>query len=58
MHINFSGDIYWSDTAEDVIQKAKPDGTNVQNVIIDGLESADGIVIDSTGRKVKDENLL
>ncbi|KAF4523621.1 hypothetical protein B566_EDAN010130, partial [Ephemera danica] len=46
------GEIYWTDTADDVIQKAKPDGSGVENIIIDGLESADGIVIDSTGRKL------
>jgi hypothetical protein len=51
-----SGEIYWTDTAEDVIQKATPDGKYIQSIIVDGLETADGIVIDSTGRKV-DQNL-
>lgn len=55
MHIpvtNISGEIYWTDTAEDMIQKATTDGRIVEPVIIYGLETADGIVIDSTGRKV------
>lgn len=47
------GEIYWTDTAEDVIQKATPDGRVIETIIVDGLETADGIVIDSTGRKVK-----
>ncbi|XP_021915388.1 low-density lipoprotein receptor-related protein 4 isoform X2 [Zootermopsis nevadensis] len=47
-----TGEIYWTDTAEDVIQKATPDGRHIENIIVDGLETADGIVIDSTGRKI------
>jgi hypothetical protein len=47
-----TGEIYWTDTAEDVIQKATPDGKHIESIIVDGLETADGIVIDSTGRKV------
>jgi hypothetical protein len=47
-----SGEIYWTDTAEDVIQKATPDGQHIESIIVDGLETADGIVVDSTGRKV------
>lgn len=49
----FAGELYWTDTAEDIIQKATPDGKIVEPVIIDGLETADGIVIDSSGRKVR-----
>lgn len=49
----FAGELYWTDTAEDIIQKATPDGKFVEPVIIDGLETADGIVIDSSGRKVR-----
>ncbi|PSN54231.1 Low-density lipoprotein receptor-related protein 4 [Blattella germanica] len=45
-------DIYWTDTAEDVIQKATPDGKRIESIIVDGLETADGIVVDSTGRKI------
>jgi len=47
-----AGEIYWTDTAEDVIQKATPDGKHIENIIVDGLQTADGIVVDSTGRKV------
>nr|CAD7429648.1 unnamed protein product [Timema monikensis] len=47
-----TGEIYWTDTAEDLIQKATQDGKNIENIIFDGLETADGIVIDSTGRKL------
>jgi hypothetical protein len=47
-----SGEIYWTDTAEDVIQRATPDGKCIESIIVDGLETADGIVVDSTGRKV------
>ncbi|XP_054269003.1 low-density lipoprotein receptor-related protein 4 [Macrosteles quadrilineatus] len=47
-----TGEIYWTDTELDVIQKATRDGKNVQVVIGDGLVAADGIVVDSTGRKV------
>jgi hypothetical protein len=46
------GEIYWTDTSEDLIRKATPDGRSIQNVIVDGLETADGLVVDSTGRKV------
>ena len=52
--MNFiAGEIYWTDTAEDVIQKATPDGKHIESIIEDGLERADGIVVDSTGRKVR-----
>jgi hypothetical protein len=47
-----SGEIYWTDNAEDVIQRATPDGKHIESIIVDGLETADGIVVDSTGRKV------
>lgn len=47
-----TGDIYWSDTSEDIIQKARPDGSGYETVVSDGLENVDGIAIDSAGRKV------
>ena len=46
------GDIYWSDTVEDVIRKAKHNGSDPEDVVIDGLDNVEGIVVDSTGRKV------
>lgn len=47
-----TGEIYWSDTAEDVIQKNTLDGKNLKTLIWHELQMADGIAIDSTGRKV------
>lgn len=47
-----AGEIYWTDTELDVIQKANPDGNNLKIIIGDGLVAADGIIVDSTGRKV------
>ena len=35
-----------------MIQKALPDGNDLEKVIYDGLATVDGIVVDSTGRKV------
>lgn len=48
-----TGNIYWTDTAEDIIQRASIDGKFIETVVGNGLETADGIVIDSTGRKVR-----
>jgi len=53
-----AGEIYWTDTGEDVIQKATPDGKHIENIIVDGLQTADGIVVDSTGRKVSQKLYL
>ncbi|KAG8234142.1 hypothetical protein J437_LFUL007508, partial [Ladona fulva] len=47
-----TGEIYWTDTAEDVIMRATRDGSRIENIIVDGLETADGIAIDSIGRKL------
>ncbi|XP_014280390.1 low-density lipoprotein receptor-related protein 4 isoform X1 [Halyomorpha halys] len=47
-----NGDIYWSDTSADVIRKADPVDFEVTNIVSDGLDMADGIVIDITGRKL------
>lgn len=52
MFFNISGEIYWTDTAEDVIKKASPNGKTVSIVVYDAIETPDGIVIDSTGRKI------
>lgn len=46
-----TGEIYWSDTSEDVIQKGTLGG-EIQPVIFHELHTPDGIAIDSTGRKV------
>lgn len=47
-----SGLIYWTDTGERKIQRANRDGGSLETIIGKGLHTADGIVIDSTGRKV------
>lgn len=47
-----TGDIYWSDTSEDVIRKGTADGKNVKTIVMHELEMPDGLAIDSTGRKV------
>ncbi|XP_056643570.1 low-density lipoprotein receptor-related protein 4 isoform X1 [Diorhabda sublineata] len=47
-----TGDIYWTDTAEDVIRKATPDGKNIDVIIMHEMESPDGIAVDSAGRKI------
>lgn len=45
-------EIYWTDTEEAVIKRIKPDGLDVQIIIMHELMKPDGIAIDSTGRKV------
>ncbi|CAH0560459.1 unnamed protein product [Brassicogethes aeneus] len=47
-----TGEIYWTDTAEDVIQKANAQGRTVQTIVMHEMEAPDGIAIDSTGRKM------
>lgn len=47
-----TGDIYWSDTLEDVIMKSTSDGSYVHQVIAESIDSVDGMVIDSIGRKI------
>ncbi|KAK9509474.1 hypothetical protein O3M35_006784 [Rhynocoris fuscipes] len=46
-----TGEIYWSDTGEGVVQKADMN-YGIAVVVSDGLETVDGIVIDSIGRKL------
>lgn len=48
-----TNEIYWTDTAEDTIQKGTRDGKNIDVLIMHEMEAPDGIAIDSTGRKVK-----
>lgn len=47
-----TGDIYWSDTLDDVIMKSTSDGSYHQQVIAESIDSVDGLVIDSIGRKI------
>lgn len=44
--------IYWSDSVLDRIQRASLDGTKVEDVVSKGLDTTDGLAIDSTGRKL------
>ncbi|XP_019869028.2 low-density lipoprotein receptor-related protein 4 isoform X2 [Aethina tumida] len=47
-----TGEIYWTDTAEDVIQKSTPEGKHVETIVMHEMEATDGFAIDSTGRKM------
>ncbi|KAL1506053.1 hypothetical protein ABEB36_005485 [Hypothenemus hampei] len=47
-----TGQIYWTDTLEDCIQRANPNGTNREMVVSQEIEAPEGIAIDSTGRKI------
>lgn len=46
-----TGEIYWTDSSEDVIQKSRSDG-NVRTIMWHELQMAEAIAIDSSGRKV------
>lgn len=46
------GHIYWSDSVLDKIQRSDSSGSNVEDVINVGLNTADGLAVDSVGRKV------
>lgn len=47
-----TGDIYWSDTNEDVIMKSTSDGIYYSKVIGDSLGNVESLVVDSIGRKI------
>ncbi|XP_030746611.1 low-density lipoprotein receptor-related protein 4 [Sitophilus oryzae] len=47
-----TGEIYWTDTSEDCIQKSTPDGKHRVAIITHEIETPDGVAIDSTGRKI------
>lgn len=46
------GLIYWTDTGERKIKRANKEGKENETIIGRGLHTADGIAIDSAGRKV------
>lgn len=48
----YSGLIYWTDTGERKIKRANKEGKQNETIIERGLHTADGIAIDSAGRKV------
>ncbi|CAH0397300.1 unnamed protein product [Chilo suppressalis] len=47
-----TGLVYWTDTGEKKIQRARKDGKNNETIVGSGLHTVDGIVIDSAGRKI------
>ncbi|WAR04037.1 LRP4-like protein [Mya arenaria] len=44
--------VYWTDTILDRIQRARLNGSAVEDVITTGLDTPDGMVIDEIGRKI------
>ncbi|KAL4225514.1 Low-density lipoprotein receptor-related protein 4 [Mactra antiquata] len=46
------GKVYWTDTVLDKIQRSSLNGTNIENVISNGLDTPDGMVVDEIGRKI------
>ncbi len=46
------GMLYWSDSILDTIQASNLNGSNVRNIITEGLDTTDGLAVDSTGRKI------
>lgn len=47
-----TGNIYWSDTVEDVIMMATANGDRVQVIVSESLGNVDGIAVDSVGQKL------
>lgn len=47
-----TGDLYYADTVEDVLMRSSMDGMNVKQIFSESMDSVDGLVIDSIGRKV------
>uniref|UniRef100_A0A1I8N054 EGF-like domain-containing protein n=3 Tax=Musca domestica TaxID=7370 RepID=A0A1I8N054_MUSDO len=47
-----TGEIYWTDTMEDIIMSSTPDGDNVRRIVYESIDNPDGLVVDSVGRMV------
>ncbi|KPU81706.1 uncharacterized protein Dana_GF20504, isoform D [Drosophila ananassae] len=47
-----TGNIFWSDTIENVIMRSSPDGLNVHKIVGESLENPDGLIVDSIGRMI------
>ncbi|XP_013175419.1 PREDICTED: low-density lipoprotein receptor-related protein 4 isoform X2 [Papilio xuthus] len=47
-----TGMVYWSDTAERIIQRSNRHGQNVETIFSHGIRTCDGMAIDSAGRKI------
>ena len=48
----FTGKVYWTDTILDKIMRANLDGSDVEDIVSNGLDTPDGKVIDAVGRKI------
>ena len=46
------GKLYWADSVLDKIQRSDLNGSNVENIVVNGLDTVDGIAIDPVGRKI------
>ncbi|GFR81710.1 low-density lipoprotein receptor-related protein 4 [Elysia marginata] len=46
------GKMYWTDTVLDQISRAGLDGSNVEIILEHGIHTADGLAVDSVGRKI------
>ena len=44
--------VYWADTGADKVQRANPDGSDVQNLVTTGLVSTAALAVDSAGAKI------
>ena len=47
-----SGKMYWTDTVLDRISRANLNGSEVETVVGQGVHTADGLAVDSVGRKL------
>lgn len=47
-----TGDIYWADTEDDTITKSSSDGRHVSIILTESMDTVDGLVVDSVGRKL------
>lgn len=47
-----TGDVFWSDSVEDVIMRSSANGLTTEHIITESLDSVDGLTIDSIGRKI------
>ena len=46
------GKVYWTDTVLDKIMRANLDGSQEEEVIRNGLDTPDGLAVDSVGQKI------
>ena len=44
--------VYWADSGTDKVQRADPDGSNVQGLVTTGLVSTAAVAVDSAGGKI------